>query len=98
MKLGCANSCFACSKPDLHLQTHSSVLQWLQKIAPRQIDLAVEVLEALLRDPQQLDQWVYMTQRDPIRTVLSEGLKCERQGPHTVNKAKETISFLSDSW
>ena len=69
-----------------------SVVDWLAKIAPRNVDRAVKILSALLRNPR-VDQWAYMTQREPIRTVLSEGLA--RGTNQTVELAKETISFLS---
>jgi hypothetical protein len=69
-----------------------SVVDWLAKIAPRNVDRAVEILSALLRNPR-IDQWAYMTQQVPIRTVLSEGLA---RGTHeTVLLVKETIGFLS---
>ena len=69
-----------------------SVVEWLQEIAPRLIDRAVEVLALLLRHPQ-VDQWAYMTQREPIRGVLSEGLA--RGTNQTVERVNETIGFLS---
>jgi hypothetical protein len=40
-----------------------SVVDWLAKIAPRNVDHAVEILSALLRNPR-IDQWAYMTQRE----------------------------------
>ena len=69
-----------------------SVVEWLEKIAPRHLDLAVAVMAALLRNSQ-VDQWAYMTQREPIRAVLSEGLA--RGTAETVELAKETVAFLS---
>jgi hypothetical protein len=69
-----------------------SVVDWLAKIAPRNVDRAVEILSALLRNPR-VDQWAYMTQREPIRTVLAEGLAHGTQD--TVAKVHELIGFLS---
>jgi len=69
-----------------------SVVEWLAKIAPRNVDRAVEILSALLRNPQ-VDQWAYMTQREPIRVVLSEGLAKGRD--ETIKRVNETIGFLS---
>jgi hypothetical protein len=69
-----------------------SVVEWLQNIAPRLGDRAVEVMAALLRHPR-VDQWAYMTQREPIRAVLREGLA--RGTPATIQRVQEIIGFLS---
>jgi hypothetical protein len=69
-----------------------NVVEWLHKIAPRHVDRAVEVLSALLRNPR-VDQWAYMTQREPIRSVLGEGLA--RGTAKTVERVHELVSFLS---
>lgn len=69
-----------------------SVVEWLGNIAPRYVDRAVEVMAALLRHPR-VDQWAYMTQREPIRLVLGEGLA--RGTPATVQRVQEIIGFLS---
>jgi hypothetical protein len=69
-----------------------SIVEWLQKIAPRHVDRAVEVLEALVRH-RDVDRWAYMTQREPIRAVLREGL--ERGSGGTVERAVRTINFLA---
>lgn len=69
-----------------------SVVGWLAKIALRNVDRAVEILSALLRNPR-IDQWTYMTQQEPIRTVLAEGLAHGTQ--ETISKANELIGFLS---
>jgi hypothetical protein len=69
-----------------------SVVEWLQNIVPRHVDRAVEVMAALLRHPR-VDQWAYMTQREPIRNVLSEGLA--RGKPETIQSVHEIIGFLS---
>jgi hypothetical protein len=69
-----------------------SVVEWLEKIAPRHIDRAVEVMQALLRSPR-IDRWAYMTERKPIRAVLGEGLA--RGTAETINRANEIIGFLA---
>jgi hypothetical protein len=69
-----------------------SVVDWLAKIAPRNVDRAVEILSALLRNPR-VDQWAYMTQHEPIRGVLREGLSHGTQD--TIAKVHELIGFLS---
>ena len=69
-----------------------SVVDWLQRIAPRHVDLAVEALEALLRHPK-VDQWAYMTQRVPIRAALSEGLAMGTS--ETIERVNQTIGYLS---
>jgi hypothetical protein len=70
----------------------SALLDWLVKIALRNVDRAVEILSALLRNPR-VDQWTYMTQQEPIRTVLAEGLAHGIQ--ETISKVHELIGFLS---
>jgi len=69
-----------------------SVVEWLGKIAPRQVDRAVEVMDALLRHPG-VDQWAYMTHREAIRAMLSEGLA--RGTPETVERVRKIVGFLS---
>ena len=69
-----------------------SVVDWLAKIAPRNVDRTVEILSALLRNPR-IDQWTYMTQQEPIRAVLAEGLGHGTQD--TISKVHELIGFLS---
>jgi hypothetical protein len=69
-----------------------SVVEWTQKIVSRHIDRAVEVLAALLSHPR-VDRWAYMTQREPIRAVLIEGLA--KGTPRTIARAHELISILA---
>ena len=69
-----------------------SVVDWLTKIMPGRIDRAVAILSALLRNPR-VDQWAYVTQREPIRAVLVEGLA--RGTTETVTTTHELIGFLS---
>jgi hypothetical protein len=69
-----------------------SIVDWLAEIAPRNVDRAVQILSALLQHPL-IDQWAYMTQREPIRTVLAEGLS--RGTQDTIAKVHELIGFLS---
>jgi hypothetical protein len=40
-----------------------------------------------------VDQWAYMTQREPIRVVLGEGLA--RGTPETIQRVHEIVGFLS---
>jgi hypothetical protein len=68
------------------------VVDWLANIASRSVDDAVEILSALLRHPL-LDQWIYITQREPIRAVLSEGLSHGTE--ETVARIQGLISYLS---
>jgi hypothetical protein len=69
-----------------------SVVTRLQKISSRHADQALAVLQALLTNPL-VDRWAYMTQREPIREVLSAGLT--RGTAETITRAGELISFLS---
>jgi hypothetical protein len=71
-----------------------SVVGWLAEIAPRNVDRAAEILSALLRNPR-IDEWAYMTQREPIRTVLTEGLEHGTQD--TVAEVHDLIGFLSST-
>jgi len=50
------------------------------------------VMQALLRSPR-IDRWAYMTEREPIRAVLREGLA--RGTAETIRSASEIIGFLS---
>jgi hypothetical protein len=68
-----------------------SVVEWLKGIAPRNIDLAIELLAKLLRHPS-VDQWAYIT-RDSIRELLREG--GTRGTSHTVDLVDEVVSFLA---
>jgi hypothetical protein len=68
------------------------IIEWLEKIAQRHIDRAVPVMAALLRNGR-IDQWAYMTKREPIRAVLGEGLA--KGTPETSKRANEIIGFLS---
>jgi hypothetical protein len=68
------------------------VIDWLANIALRSVDRAVEILSALLRHPL-VDQWIYTTQRDPIRAVLIEGLSHGTE--ETVARIQGLISYLS---
>jgi hypothetical protein len=69
-----------------------SVVEWLGNIAALHVDRAVEVMAALLRHPR-VDQWVYMTQREPIRVVFNGGLA--RGTPATIQRVQKIIGFLS---
>jgi hypothetical protein len=69
-----------------------SLVSRLEKISTRHVDQAVAVLAALLMNPR-VDRWAYMTQRDPIRAVLSAGIADGAE--ETVARAEEVISFLS---
>jgi hypothetical protein len=71
-----------------------SVVDWLAKIAPQNVDRVVDILSALLRDPG-VDQWAYMTQQEPIRTVLRQGLAHGTRD--TITKIHELIGFLSSN-
>jgi hypothetical protein len=69
-----------------------SVVEWLRTVSPRHVDRAVQVMAALLRHPR-VDQWAYMTEREPIRVVLGEGLA--RGTPETIQRVHEIVGFLS---
>jgi hypothetical protein len=69
-----------------------SVVDWLAKIAPRNVNRAVEILSALLRNPR-VDQWAYMTQREPIRAILSEGISHGNEQTNT--KVHDLVSYLA---
>jgi hypothetical protein len=68
------------------------VIEWLQATAPNRIDRAVEAMQLLLWNPR-IDRWAYMTKREPIREVLTEGLA--RGTPQTVERVNHVVSFLS---
>jgi hypothetical protein len=68
------------------------VIEWLKTIAPNHIDRAVEVMQLLLRNPR-IDRWAYMTKREPIREVLSDGLA--RGTTQTIERVNQVVGFLS---
>jgi hypothetical protein len=49
-------------------------------------------MQLLLRNPR-IDQWAYMTKREPIREVLGEGLA--RGTPQTIERVNQVVGFLS---
>jgi hypothetical protein len=69
-----------------------SVVDWLHKISKQHVDKSVAVLSALLTNPR-VDKWAYMTQREPIRAILSNGFS--EGSPETAARAQELIGFLS---
>ncbi|WP_271525199.1 hypothetical protein [Bradyrhizobium sp. CCBAU 53380] len=69
-----------------------SVVDWLHKISEQHVDKAVAVLSALLMSPR-VDKWAYMTQREPIRSILGNGFS--KGSRETAARAEELIGFLS---
>jgi hypothetical protein len=70
---------------------HGTV-QWLQKLATRHVDRAVEVLWGLIRSPR-VERWSYMANQAPIRFVLSEGR--DKGTPETVARVRDIVSYLA---
>jgi hypothetical protein len=70
---------------------HGTV-EWLQKLAARDIDRAVEVLSSLIRCAS-VERWSYINNQGPIRIVLSEGRA--RGAPETVLRVAEVVSYLA---
>lgn len=69
-----------------------SVVERIQKLSSAHPDQAVAVLSALLRNPR-VDRWAYMTQRYPVRAILSAGITSGRAETNAL--AEELIGFLS---
>ena len=67
-------------------------VEWLEKLATRQVDRAVEVLWSLIRC-EDVEHWNYMTDQAHIRFVLSEGR--DKGTPETVARVREAISYLA---
>ena len=67
-------------------------VEWLEKLAKRQVDRAVEVLWTLIRC-EDVEHWNYMTDQTHIRFVLSEGR--DKGTPETVARVREAISYLA---
>jgi hypothetical protein len=59
-------------------------IEWLEKLAKRRVDRAVEVLWRLIRC-EEVEHWNYMTDQAHIRFVLSEGR--DKGTPETVAAA-----------
>jgi hypothetical protein len=70
---------------------HGTV-EWLQKLAARHIDRAVEVLWSLIRCSG-VERWTYISNQGPIRFVLSEGRA--KGTPETVLRVGEAVSYLA---
>lgn len=68
------------------------IVEWLREVASSHVDLAVEVTSALLRHPR-VDQWIFTTQREPIRAILSEGKA--RGTPATITRVQRLVSYLA---
>jgi hypothetical protein len=67
-------------------------IEWLEKLAKRRVDRAVEVLWRLIRC-EEGEHWNYMTDQAHIRFVLSEGR--DKGTPETVARVREAISYLA---
>jgi hypothetical protein len=70
---------------------HGTV-EWLEKLATRRVDRAVEVLWALIRC-EGVEHWNYIANQAHIRFVLSEGR--DKGMPETVARVREAISYLA---
>jgi hypothetical protein len=70
---------------------HGTV-EWLQKLATRHVDRAVEVLWSLICCPG-VERWTYITDQAPVRFVLGEGR--DKGTPVTVARVREAVSFLA---
>jgi hypothetical protein len=69
-----------------------SVVTRLETISTRHVDQALAVLASLLMNPR-VDRWAYMTQREPIRAILTNGLA--NGTAETIARVGELIGFLS---
>jgi hypothetical protein len=67
-------------------------VEWLEKLATRHVDRAVEVLWSLIRCSG-VERWTYMTNQAPIRFVLGEGR--DKGTPETVARVREAVSYLA---
>ena len=67
-------------------------VNWLQKVATRHADRAVEVFHDLIQCPR-VERWSYMTNRGPVQVILTEGL--DKGTQETVARVGEVISYLS---
>lgn len=70
---------------------HGTV-EWLQKLAARHIDHAVEVLWSLIRCSG-VERWTYISNQGPIRFILREGRA--KGTPETVLRVGEAVSYLA---
>jgi hypothetical protein len=69
-----------------------SILDWLSTICPLHVDRAVDVLSALLTS-NLIDKYVYFTQPDAIRNVLTQGKA--RGVPQTLERVDHLVSYLA---
>ncbi len=69
-----------------------SILDWLSTICPLHVDRAVDVLSALLTSNLK-DKYIYFTQPDAIRNVLTQGKA--RGVPRTLERVDHLVSYLA---
>jgi hypothetical protein len=67
-------------------------LQWLRELTGRYLDRAVEILLGLIRHAE-TNRWIYMTNYEAIRAILSEGRG--RGATATVNRVRSIVSHLA---
>jgi len=67
-------------------------VQWLKKLTVSHVDRAVEILFGLIQHAE-TNRWIYMTNHEPIRFILSEGR--ERGTPETIIRVSRTVSYLA---
>ena len=68
------------------------ITEWLQKVAARHVDRAVEVLLGLIRTAG-VEPWVYMAGQGAIRFILTEGR--DRGTPETLDRVSEAVNHLA---
>ena len=68
------------------------ISEWLQKVACRHVDRAVEILLGLILTAG-AEPWVYMTGQGAIRFILTEGL--DKGTPETISRVSEAVNHLA---
>jgi len=68
------------------------VIEWTSKVAGENPDGAVELLEALFRNPH-TEQWAYISQQGAVRTILTAGLASDN--PETHERVRTIVSLLA---
>jgi hypothetical protein len=91
-ELWLADQLLAMFKIGLAPRNGHGTVEWLQKLAARDIDRAVEVLGSLIHCSG-VERWTYISNQGPIRSVLAEARA--KGTADTVRRVGEAVSYLA---
>jgi hypothetical protein len=91
-ELWLCNQLLAMNRIGLGPSDWHNIADWLQKIATRHVDQAVEILLGLIRNSA-VERWAYMAGQGPIRFVLTEGR--DKGTLETIERVSEAVNHLA---